>query len=192
LFQPRYWGTPGSLTGEAFHVPPTAAARAQTQTQHTEIMGLPLPGQVVDHALGRAMQTPRQFPGQSLKTIPGQMTAQQAIAQVSEQVPFTFVGRMIDGNKITLFVTQNDHQFLVRVNDVIGGAYRVDNITGTNAVLTYLPTNTQQTLIFNSTAIGSSALRDAKVGGAMSMSAAVPASSASAKLTLPADKLTSK
>ena len=102
---------------------------------------------------------------------------------------------MIDDNKITLFVIQNDHQFLAKVNDVIGGAYRVDSISGTNAVLTYLPTNTQQTLMFNSTAIGSSALGDTEMGGATGRSgvaARVPAISATTQLPSPADKLTVK
>lgn len=193
LFRPRYWGMSGLATDDALHVLPTGAAHAQTRTQHPAITGLPLRGQAPDQVPERAMsavamQMQGQFPGQSLKTIPGQMTGQQTAAQVPEQVPFTFVGRMIDGNKVTLFVTQNDHQFLAKVNDVIGGAYRVDSISGTNAVLTYLPTNTQQTLMFNSTAIGSSAIGDTEAGGTTGRAA----SAAGTELSPPAEKLTIK
>jgi len=73
---------------------------------------------------------------------------------------FTFLGRMIDGNERILFLFRNGHQYTVKANDVIDDTYRVDKITNSNAVLTYLPMNVQQTLAFNSNAIGSTALTD--------------------------------
>lgn len=72
--------------------------------------------------------------------------------------PYVFVGRMIDRRQVTLFLIGNNHPILAKVNDVIDGTYRVDQINATNAVLTYLPTQTQQTVVFNSTAIGASVL----------------------------------
>lgn len=74
------------------------------------------------------------------------------------QLPFTFIGRMIDGNKVVLFLSKNNRQYAVKVNDVLDDTYRMDKITDNNAVLTYLPMNIQQTLAFNSTAVGISAL----------------------------------
>lgn len=73
-------------------------------------------------------------------------------------LPFTFVGRMIDENNIVLFLSNNGRQYTVKENDVLDNTYRLEKITNNNAVLTYLPMNIQQTLAFNSTAIGSSAL----------------------------------
>lgn len=75
-------------------------------------------------------------------------------------LPFIFVGRMIDGDDVSIFLSKNDHQYVARVNDVLDDAYRVDKITDSSAVLTYLPMNSQLTLTFNSTAVGSSALRE--------------------------------
>lgn len=74
---------------------------------------------------------------------------------------FTFLGRMVDRGEVTIFLSKGGRQYTIKVNDVLDDTYRVDKITATDAVLTYLPLNTQQTLAFNSTTIGSSALNDA-------------------------------
>jgi hypothetical protein len=66
-------------------------------------------------------------------------------------LPFVFIGRVIDRNVVTLFLSRNDRQYAVKLNDVLDDSYRVDKITDSNAVLTYLPMNIQQTLVFNST-----------------------------------------
>lgn len=66
-------------------------------------------------------------------------------------LPFTFIGRMVDGNVVTLFLSKNDRQYTVKESDVLDDTYRVDKIGESDAVLTYIPTNTQQTLPFHST-----------------------------------------
>jgi len=74
-------------------------------------------------------------------------------------ISFTFIGRMIDGNEVTLFLlSKNNHQYTVKVGDVLDDTYRVEKITASSATLTYLPMNIKQELIFNSTAVGTSAL----------------------------------
>lgn len=90
---------------------------------------------------------------------PGQAAGQAAGSPPTQSTtPFVFAGRMIDKTEVTLFLLGNNRPILAKVNDVIDGAYRVDKIGNASAVLTYLPTNTQQTVVFNSTAIGASAL----------------------------------
>lgn len=73
---------------------------------------------------------------------------------------FTFLGRMVDRGEVTIFLSKGGRQHTVKVNDVLDDTYRVDKITATDAVLTYLPLNIQQTFVFNSTTIGSSVLND--------------------------------
>jgi hypothetical protein len=75
-------------------------------------------------------------------------------APSAPQLPLVFLGRMIDGEQITLFVLQGGRQHTVKLGDVIDEVYRLDKIGNINAVFTYLPMNIQQTLMFNSTAIG--------------------------------------
>jgi hypothetical protein len=74
------------------------------------------------------------------------------------QLPFTFIGRLIDGNDVTLFLIFKNQQYSAKLNDVLDDTYRVDKITDKSAVLTYLPLNILQELVFNSTAVGVSAL----------------------------------
>ena len=75
-------------------------------------------------------------------------------------LPFVFLGRMIDKGEVTVFLSKNGLQYTAKVNDILDDTYRVESITADNAVLTYIPLNIQQTLVFNSTAIGSSAMSD--------------------------------
>lgn len=97
-----------------------------------------------------ANSLPPQLPANSLPPPPTPPSA--------PQLPFTFIGRMIDGNDVILFLSKSNRQYTAKVNDVLDDMYRVDKITDSNAVLTYLPMNIQQTLVFNSTAVGISAL----------------------------------
>lgn len=74
------------------------------------------------------------------------------------QIPFTFIGRLIDGNDVTLYLSRNNQQYSAKLSDVLDGTYKVEKITDKSVVLTYLPLNIQQELVFNSTAVGVSAL----------------------------------
>lgn len=58
---------------------------------------------------------------------------------------------MHDGNEVTVFLSRNDRNYTVKEKDVLDDIYRVDKIGEGEMVLTYLPTNTQQTLSFNTT-----------------------------------------
>jgi hypothetical protein len=103
-----------------------------------------------------------QAPGSAVVQLPGAAPGQAlgAPSSAGSAMPYVFAGRMIDKSEVTLFLLGNSRPILAKVNDVIDGLYRVDKITNANAVMTYLPTNTQQTVFFNSTAIGSSALSE--------------------------------
>ena len=75
---------------------------------------------------------------------------------VAPSLSFKYIGRMIDGNDVVLCLVKNGQQYTVRVNDILDDNYRVDKITDSQAVLTYLPMNIQQNLLFNSTVTNSS------------------------------------
>lgn len=70
---------------------------------------------------------------------------------MTPSLPFSFIGRMVDGNEVTIFLSQNDRQYIAKEKDVLDDTYRVDKIGEGDAVLTYLPTNAQQILFFNTT-----------------------------------------
>ena len=61
-------------------------------------------------------------------------------------MPFSYMGRIVEDGKTTLFLTKQDRSYAVKVGDVIDGAYRVDAIDMGGVTLTYLPLKMQQTL----------------------------------------------
>ena len=66
-------------------------------------------------------------------------------------LPFIFIGRMLDGGEVTLFISNAGNHYSVKEHDVVEDTYRVEKITESEVVLTHLPTSTEQTLVFNST-----------------------------------------
>lgn len=61
-------------------------------------------------------------------------------------LPFTYLGKVIDGAQVTVFVTQGDRNLAVKTGDVIDGIYRVDAIAPPMMTLTFLPLSMQQSL----------------------------------------------
>lgn len=83
-----------------------------------------------------------------------QLSALPPPAPTAPQLSFAFAGRMIDGDQMILFLSKNGRQYTVKIGDILDDTYRLDKVSNIDAVLTYLPMNIQQTLTFNSTAIG--------------------------------------
>ncbi|MBI3145184.1 MAG: hypothetical protein HYZ18_07970 [Pseudogulbenkiania sp.] len=61
-------------------------------------------------------------------------------------LPFTYLGKVIDGAQVTVFVTQGDRNLAVKTGDVIDGTYRVDAIAPPMMTITFLPLSMQQSL----------------------------------------------
>jgi hypothetical protein len=54
-------------------------------------------------------------------------------------VPFAYIGRMIEGDSVAVFVSQGVQNRTLRVGDVINHVWRVDAIEATRMKFTYLP-----------------------------------------------------
>ncbi|KVQ94935.1 hypothetical protein [Burkholderia ubonensis] len=60
-------------------------------------------------------------------------------------VPFTYVGELdAKADKPQVFLSNGDQLLIVSPGDVIDGQYRVDSVSASNVVLTYLPLNQTQ------------------------------------------------
>ncbi|WP_256259618.1 hypothetical protein [Burkholderia ubonensis] len=60
-------------------------------------------------------------------------------------VPFTYVGELdAKADKPQVFLSNGDQLLIVSPGDVIDGQYRVDAVSASNVVLTYLPLNQTQ------------------------------------------------
>lgn len=61
-------------------------------------------------------------------------------------LPFTYLGRLDEGNRTTVFLAGPSKDHAVTTGAVIDGVYRVDEITPQRVVVTYLPLGQQQSL----------------------------------------------
>jgi hypothetical protein len=61
-------------------------------------------------------------------------------------LPFTYLGKVIDGGKTVVFVARADENYTLEAGQTVAGNYHVDKITDTTVTFTYLPMKTRQTL----------------------------------------------
>ncbi|MDX1368512.1 hypothetical protein [Pseudomonas sp.] len=76
--------------------------------------------------------------------VPAAAPVQQA--PVSPPLPFVFLGKLDDNQRLRVFLLRGETIFTVSVGDVIEGTYRVERISGTEMTLVYLPLNSTQSL----------------------------------------------
>ncbi|HTO47432.1 MAG TPA: hypothetical protein VML91_07315 [Burkholderiales bacterium] len=63
-------------------------------------------------------------------------------------LPFAYMGKMVDGNTIVVFLANEDRNYIARVGETLDGTYRVERIADNELVVTYLPLKIKQTLPF--------------------------------------------
>jgi len=61
-------------------------------------------------------------------------------------LPFSYMGKMLEDGRTTIFLTRQNRNFVVSAGDTIESTYRVDEINARFMTLTYLPLNIKQTL----------------------------------------------
>lgn len=66
---------------------------------------------------------------------------------VAPPLPFRYLGSLEEGGERRLFLVHQERQWIVKEGDVVASQYRVDEIAPGRVVFTYLPLQTQQTLL---------------------------------------------
>ncbi|NTV94328.1 MAG: hypothetical protein HGA75_02810 [Thiobacillus sp.] len=61
-------------------------------------------------------------------------------------MPFTFMGRYLDGETLTILLVKGDRIYTVSEGEVIENTYRVGRLQGGVLEMTYLPLNIKQTI----------------------------------------------
>lgn len=61
-------------------------------------------------------------------------------------LPFTYLGKLIDGNTTLVFLTRGGANLVARPGDTLGDAYRVEAVTAERVEFLYLPLNQKQSL----------------------------------------------
>jgi hypothetical protein len=64
---------------------------------------------------------------------------------VAPPLPFRYLGKMLDGGKLAVFLARGDESLSVSAGQRLG-EYRVDKVTENEVVFTYLPLKTKQSL----------------------------------------------
>jgi hypothetical protein len=113
-----------------------------------------VPGVRLDLLERRAVTSPAGDPFQARSWEPKLIALPRNLPPPPPQappLPFTYLGKMVDGEKMTVFLARQDRNYIVRAGDTLDGAYRVEAIEEEGLALTYLPLGTRQTLAFAAT-----------------------------------------
>jgi len=84
------------------------------------------------------------FPGQVWQPPPP--PPQKPPTPKAPPLPFTYFGRMVEGDGTVVFLSRQDQTIAARVGDTIASSYRVEEIGAASVVLNYLPLNERQVL----------------------------------------------
>ncbi|MCG6877294.1 MAG: hypothetical protein LJE97_19555 [Betaproteobacteria bacterium] len=66
-------------------------------------------------------------------------------------LPFKYLGKAIEGGKVTAFLSRGDNTYVVRPGDTLDGAYRVESLDDQVIVFKYLPLGQRQELALGKT-----------------------------------------
>jgi hypothetical protein len=61
-------------------------------------------------------------------------------------LPFSYLGKLAEGDDTMVFLAMGDRNLVVKPGDVIDNSYRLEEVSDTHVVLTYLPLTVKQTL----------------------------------------------
>jgi hypothetical protein len=62
-------------------------------------------------------------------------------------LPFAFMGKLVEDGQLTVFLTKQERNYVVKAGDTLDGMYKVEAVTPTMLTLVYLPLNIKQTLM---------------------------------------------
>lgn len=79
-------------------------------------------------------------------TLPEALSPPPPVAPTAPPLPFTYLGKFVDGDVVTLFLSKQGQDYKARLSDVLDNDYRVEQIGDDSVEFTYLPLNTRQTL----------------------------------------------
>lgn len=62
-------------------------------------------------------------------------------------LPFVYMGKLIEDGLLTVFLTKQERNYVVKAGDTIDGMYKVEEVNPRMMTLVYLPLNIKQTLM---------------------------------------------
>jgi hypothetical protein len=77
---------------------------------------------------------------------PPPQAAPAPVQPTAPPLPFVFMGKMTDGERLTVFLVKDDRVYMSSAGEVIDGTYKLEKIESGQLTLRYLPLDTVQTL----------------------------------------------
>lgn len=68
-------------------------------------------------------------------------------APTAPPLPFTYIGKVIEEGKPTVFVSKQQKNYFLKGGEIIEGIYKVDKVESGQVVFIYLPLETEQVMI---------------------------------------------
>lgn len=129
---------------EAARAPAGAAATGGAQPQADASRGLQLPERAgLSRSRGELFGSP---------PLPRQVQAAEKVeAPVAPPLPYRFAGKVRNGGEEQVLVSKGDLVFVIKEGETLDGAYRVLKIGADKIELLYLPLNSRDTILVNST-----------------------------------------
>lgn len=62
-------------------------------------------------------------------------------------LPFVYMGKLIEDGLLTVFLTRQERNYVVKAGDTLDGVYKVEEVNPRMMTLVYLPLNIKQTLM---------------------------------------------
>ena len=62
-------------------------------------------------------------------------------------LPFAYMGKLIEDGQLTVFLTKQDRNYVVKTGDTIDGTYKIEEVSARMMTLTYLPLKIKQTIM---------------------------------------------
>lgn len=69
-------------------------------------------------------------------------------APAAPPLPFKYLGHMTNAERLVVFLAKNEEVLSVTADDTLDNTYRVESVSESAAIFTYLPLNQRQTLPF--------------------------------------------
>ncbi|HEY5899654.1 MAG TPA: hypothetical protein VIV54_18965 [Burkholderiales bacterium] len=122
-------------------VEPQPVARIDTRLQVADDLDLAKLENRVDEGAKVDAFAPRNFS----PIVPAREAHARPARPEAPPLPFRYIGKMLDGDKLSVFIANGGESFAVAAGDRIGD-YRIESVTEAEIRFTYLPLKTKQSL----------------------------------------------